>query len=176
VEVLSGPVLVLTALLALAGAFKLRRPAPTAGALRAMSLPSGLLAVRALGAFELVVGTASMLSANRALLALSAACYLAFAAFVAAALVSGAPVQSCGCFGQPDTPPSRIHLAFDAVAAAVLIAATAGEVPPPASVLADQPWAGVPFVVLTATALLLSYLVLTALAAVLSPTHRPRAA
>jgi hypothetical protein len=167
VEALSGPVIVLTALLALAGAFKLRTPAPTAGALRAMHLPGQLWQVRSLGAVEVVLGLAALATGARPLLALTAAAYLAFAAFVAGALASGAPLQSCGCFGKRDTPPTAVHLAANLVAAGTLLVAAAGQLPKPSDVLADQPWHGVPFVLLVVTSLQLSYLVLTALPAVL---------
>jgi hypothetical protein len=171
VEALSGPVLVLTALLALAGGFKLQRPAPTAGALRAMHLPNRLAYVRALGAAELVLGVAALVTGARPLLALTAAAYLAFAAFVAAALLSGSPLQSCGCFGQLDTPPSAVHLTVNVTAAVVLLIAAAGNLPKPADVLADQPWHALPFVFLVLVSLELSYLVLTLLPAVLVPAR-----
>jgi hypothetical protein len=171
VEALSGPVLVLTALLALAGGFKLRRPAPTAGALQAMHLPSRLGIVRVLGAAELVLGASALVTGARPLLALTAAAYLAFAAFVAAALLSGSPLQSCGCFGQRDTPPSAVHLAVNVTAAVVLLVAAAGNLQKPADVLADQPWHAAPFMVLVLISLELSYLVLTALPAVLIPAR-----
>jgi hypothetical protein len=173
VEVLSGPVFVLTALLALAGAFKICRPAPTAGALRAMRLPSRLSYVRLLGAGELTLGLTALVTGARPLLALVAALYLAFATFVAAALLSGAPLQSCGCFGQRETPPTTIHLAANLVAAVVLLVAAAGELPKPSDVLADQPWHAAPFLLLVLISLQLSYLVLTALPAVLTPSRRP---
>jgi hypothetical protein len=169
VQLLSGPVLVLTALVALAGAFKIRRPAPTAGALRAMGLPGRPALVRLLGGGELALGLAALLTAARPLLALVAAAYLAFAAFVAAALMSGSPVQSCGCFGQPDTPPSAVHLVANLVAAATLLVAAAGDMPHPSDVIADQPWHGVPFLMLVAISIELAYLVLTVLPAVLVP-------
>jgi hypothetical protein len=171
VEALSGPVLVLTALLALAGGFKLRRPVPTSGALRAMHLPSRLVYVRMLGATELVLGAAALVTGSRPLLALTAAAYLAFAAFVVMALLSGSPLQSCGCFGQRDTPPSAVHLAMNVTAAVVLLVAAAGNLPKPADVLADQPWHAAPFVLLVLLSLELSYLVLTALPAVLTPAR-----
>lgn len=173
VEVLSGPVLVLTALLALAGAFKLRRPAPTAGALRAMRLPGRHALVRVLGAVELALGAAALVTGARPLLALTAAAYLAFAAFVAAALLSDSLLQSCGCFGRRDTPPSVVHLTANLTAAVILLIAAAGDLPSPANVLADQPWHAVPFVLLVSISLELSYLILTALPTVLTPA-RPR--
>jgi Methylamine utilisation protein MauE len=171
VEVLSGPVLVLTALLALAGVFKLHRPAPTAGALRAMHLPGRPALVRVLGAVEVVVGGLALVTGAQVWLTLAAAAYLAFAAFVAAALLSGSALQSCGCFGQRDTPPSVVHLVVNLTAAVVLLVAAAGQLPSPADVLADQPWHALPFMVLVLISLELSYLVLTALPAVLTPAQ-----
>jgi hypothetical protein len=171
VEVLSGPVFVLTALLALAGAFKLVRPTLTSGALRAMHLPSHPALVRVLGLAELLLGVSALVTGARPLLALASAAYLGFAAFVAAALASGAPLQSCGCFGQRETPPTVVHLAVNLTAAIVLLAAAAGDLPKPAEVLADQPWHAAPFVLLVLISLELSYLVLTALPAVLTPAR-----
>jgi len=46
-----------SALLAVAGAMKLRAPAAASGALRAMSLPAATGAVRLVGACELVAGS-----------------------------------------------------------------------------------------------------------------------
>jgi hypothetical protein len=112
-----------------------------------------------------------MLTAARPLLALSGAAYLAFASFVAAALMSNAPLQSCGCFGQRDTPPSSVHLAVNIVAAVTLLVAAAGGVPSPGDVMAGQPWHAVPFTALVLITLGLSYLVLTALPAVLTPAR-----
>ena len=111
------------------------------------------------------------MTAARPLLALTAAAYLAFAAFVAAALLSGSPLQSCGCFGQRETPPSVVHLVANVTAAVVLLIAAAGNLPKPADVLADQPWHAAPFVLLVLISLELSYLVLTALPAVLTPAR-----
>ena len=139
-EALAGPVIVVAALLALAGLLKLVRPVPTAGALRAMRLPSSVLAVRALGAAEVVLGLAAGITFSPPLLALTAAAYLAFAAFVVAALGSNVPLQSCGCFGQADTPPSAAHVVLDLAAAITVIAALVSDTPGLRATLADQPW------------------------------------
>lgn len=55
-EALAGPVVVVAGVLALAGALKVLHAAPTAGALRAVRLPSSLLLVRVLGLAEIAVG------------------------------------------------------------------------------------------------------------------------
>src|SRR5438445_8585179 len=109
-EALAGPVVVVSALLALAGGLKVVQPASTAGALRALRLPSALPLVRLLGAAEVVIGVGAGVTFWPPLLALVAALYLAFAAFVVAALGAATPLQSCGCFGTTDTPPSAVHV------------------------------------------------------------------
>lgn len=98
-------------LLVAAGAAKVVEPARTVGALRALGWPAAPLLVRVGAAVELLLG-AAMLSVGGAWVAgLVAVSYLGFAVFVAAALREGAPIGSCGCFGQADTPPSGLHLA-----------------------------------------------------------------
>ncbi|MEY2432763.1 MAG: hypothetical protein QOC92_2488 [Acidimicrobiaceae bacterium] len=162
-DALAGPVIVVCALLALAGALKLVRPAPTAGALRALRLPSSLGLVRALGLGEVVVGVAAGISFARPVLALVAAAYLAFAAFVTAALAADVPIQSCGCLGQTDTPPSVVHVALNFASAGAAFAAAITRTPSLGDTLADQPWYGGPFLLLVAICLYLCVLVTTVL-------------
>jgi hypothetical protein len=163
VDALAGPVIVVSALLALAGGLKLLRPAPTAGALRALRLPSSLAIVRVLGLGEIVVGVAAGVTFARPLLVLLAAAYLAFAAFVTAALAAEAPIQSCGCLGQTDTPPSAVHVALNLASAGTAFAAALTGTPGLGDTLADQPWLGGPFVLLVAICLYLCVLVTTVL-------------
>ena len=158
-DALAGPVVVVSALLALAGGIKLAQPASIAGALRAMRLPSSLPLVRLLGVVELVIGIGAGITFSPPLLVLLAAVYLAFAAFVTAALAAHAPLQSCGCFGKSDTPPSGAHLGLNVAAAVVALVAAVTETPSLASTLSDQPAAGVPFVLLVAVSV---YLCITA--------------
>jgi hypothetical protein len=162
-DALAGPVVVVSALLALAGGMKLAQPAPTAGALRAMRLPSSVALVRLLGAVELAIGVGAGVTLSPSLLVLLAAMYLAFAAFVTAALAANRPLQSCGCFGKADTPPSRVHLGLNVVAAVVALVAAVTETPSLASTMADQPAAGVPFVLLVAVCVYLCVTVVTVL-------------
>ena len=162
-EALAGPVVVVSALLALAGAMKIAQPASTAGALRAMRLPSTPAMVRALGVVEVVVALAAGITFERPLLALLAAMYLAFAAFVAAALAADTPLQSCGCFGRADTPPSVVHLGLNLAAAVVVLLAAATLTPSLGDTLSEQPWGGVPFALLVAVAVHLCVTLLTVL-------------
>lgn len=169
--VLAGPFAAICVLLALSGVFKLARPAPTAGALRTLRLPGSLPLVRLLGAGELGLGAAALLTGWAPLAALIGAAYAAFAGFVCAALTHGTLLQSCGCFGAVEVPPSRLHLAVNIAAAAVAGMAAVGRIDALPDVLADQPLAGVPFAVLTLVTVGLLYGVLTALPVALRATR-----
>jgi hypothetical protein len=150
------------ALLAAAGIVKLRRPQPTADALAGAGLASRRLVVWSLGIVELVVGIGvllwpAVLAAGIALL------YACFSGFVIYVIARELPLRSCGCLGETDTEPSRVHVAVTAVAAAVGLA---GVVAPPPSVpelLADTPVAGAFFVATVAVACYLTYIVLVSL-------------
>jgi uncharacterized membrane protein YphA (DoxX/SURF4 family) len=163
VEALAGPVLIVAALLALAGSMKVMRPAPTVGALRAVGLPSSLLLVRVLGLGEVAVGVGAAATFARPLLALLAAAYLAFAAFVTLALSAKTPLQSCGCFGQLDTPPSGVHIALNLAAAGTALVAALTGTRDLGDTVADQPWSAVPFVLLVAVCVYLCVLIATVL-------------
>ena len=162
-EALAGPVVVVSALLALAGAMKVVQPASTSGALRAMRLPSSPGLVRTLGVAEIVVALGAGITFERPLLALLAAMYLAFAAFVAAALGARTPLQSCGCFGRADTPPSIVHLGLNVAAAGLALVAAATSTPSLGDTLSDQPWAGLPFALLVTVSVYLCVTLLTVL-------------
>ena len=162
-DAFAGPVVVTSALLALAGGLKIVRSAPTSGALRAMRLPSSPHLVRVLGALEVATGVGAGVSFSRPLLVLQAALYLAFAAFVVVALGSDRPLQSCGCFGRADTPPSGVHVILDLLAAVVALAAAVTETPRLTATLSDQPAGAVPFVLLVVVCVYLCVVSLTVL-------------
>jgi len=162
-DALAGPVVVACVLVALAGGLKLLRPAPTAGALRAIRLPSSRFFVRTLGLGELVLGVAAVATFARPLLVLVAAAYIAFAGFVVAALQSDTPLQSCGCFGQADTPPSGAHVVVNLAAAGTLCAAGLTGPSGLDVILPDQPWSAVPFVLLVIVCSYLCVVMLTVL-------------
>jgi hypothetical protein len=163
VEALAGPVVVVAALLALAGGLKVIRPAPTAGALRAMRLPSSLPIVRLLGLGEVAIGIAAAITFAPPLLVLLAAAYLAFAAFVSAALSANTPLQSCGCFGRTDTPPSNVHVALNLASAGAAFAAALTGTSGLDVTLSDQPWNAIPFVLLVGISVYLCVLIATVL-------------
>ena len=115
--------------LAAAGALKLRDPVPTAGALRAVGWPSAPPLVRGLGAVEVAAGATGLVVGGIAGAVAVGALYAGFAVFIVVALRRTTPLQSCGCFGQADTPPGVRHLVvcLAAVAGAVWLGATGGE-------------------------------------------------
>ena len=162
-DALTGPVVVAGGLLALAGGLKVARPAPTVGALRAMHLPSSPHLVRLLGAMEVAIGIGAGSSLWPPMLVLLAATYLAFAAFVVAALGADRPLQSCGCFGRVDTPPSGVHVVLDVLAALVALAAAVTDTPSLLATMSDQPADAAPFVVLVVVCVYLCVISLTVL-------------
>jgi hypothetical protein len=67
-------------------------------------------------------------------------------AFVALRLARRAPSLPCGCLGGSATAASARHVALNTSAAAIALVAAFGRAP--VAALADQPLAGIPFVVL----------------------------
>jgi len=165
-----GPFAAASGLLAGAGALKAARPHATARALKDMGLPGRLSLVAGLvrvgGAAEAVVGGAALLAGASALRLLAitvAASYVGFAAVVAFALAKGTAVSSCGCFGATDTPPTVAHVVVDVGAALTAVAVAMGPGGGLPGVLARQPLAGIPLVLLLVVACYLAWLALTAL-------------
>jgi hypothetical protein len=171
VDLLAGPYAAAAALLVVAGAPKTVKPGTTVLALRSVRMPAASWLVRVLGAAEVVIGTAALTVGGRAPAALVALSYAGFAAFVALAMARGGVLSSCGCFGKPDTPPTRLHLTMNLLAAGLAAAVATAPAAGLPAVVADQPLAGVPFLMLTATCVWFAYLALAEL-----PTLRPQAA
>lgn len=169
---LAGPYLAITALLALGGALKVVRPEETATALAALRFPAQNWLVRTLGVLEVTIGTLAFTSATALLSALTAVTYVAFAGFVLLARHSSTPVQSCGCFGKAETPPSMIHVAFNLAAAAIAGLIAVRPIPVVGELLADQPNGPIPLLALTAVAVYLVYVSLTILPQTLGEMKR----
>jgi hypothetical protein len=175
VTVAAGPFTIASALLALGGALKALRPADTANALRGIGLPAPRVAVVLGGLAEALLGVAALVLGNRVTAVLVALSYLAFAAFVVEALRRNAPIASCGCFGRIDTPPSTVHVAVNLAAAGAAVAVAAQPGVGLADILGSQPLAGVPFLVLVAIGLSLSFLALSTLPRTLAAIRPPEA-
>jgi hypothetical protein len=163
VGILAGPFVAAAALLALGGWFKVRRPEPTARALRNAGLGVFAPLARVLGAAELAVGLGALAFDTRVLPGLVAGSYLAFAAFVASSLARETPAPDCGCFGQTESPPTVVHLALNLGAVAVAAAVALGSGGGLAAALRDQPLGGAPFLLLAATCVGLAYAALAVL-------------
>ncbi len=166
-DAFAGPYAVVAALLVVAGALEVHRPDSTVGALRALGARVPAFVVRAgafagavLGALALVGDGGTLGSVVGGLVAVA---YLAFAGFVALALLRDSPIASCGCFGRDDTPPSVTHIVLNLAAAAVAVAVAVRPGSGIPGVVADQPGLGIPFVLMTAGCGFLVYLAFTRL-------------
>jgi hypothetical protein len=103
-------------LLIAAGVSKMVDPAPTTGAMRTARLPSSHLITSALGLAEVVAGAAGLAYGGVWLIG-PTLLYAGFFAFTALAVRRRLPLQSCGCFGRDDTPPTRLHIVFNGLSA-----------------------------------------------------------
>lgn len=159
----TGPFDIAAALLAFGGAAKALQPVDTANALAAAGMSVHRTLVRVGGLLEAAIGLGALATGSRSLAVLVAVSYLAFTIFVLVALARGTPISSCGCFGKADTPPSRIHVVLNLAAAgaalAIVVRPTSGFV----DVVAGQPLAGVPYVLLVVTGVVAAMTALTVL-------------
>jgi hypothetical protein len=172
---LSAPVAVVAVVVAFAACAKVLDPTTTVGALRAAGVAARDAMVRAGALVELGVALAVLVSGARVALVTLGLSYLGFTLFVVLALRSRRPLATCGCVGRADSPPSRIHVVLDALAAAVLVAAAVVGVDAPARVVTSVavPEA-VTFVLLVATGAALFGAAITTLPVLLalrSPTR-----
>ena len=92
------------------GALKLVDPSGTVGALRALGLPASTDRVRVLAGAEVILGMLAWSVSSRVLAVLVALSYAAFFVVTVLALVRKLPIDSCGCLGKLETPPSWRHL------------------------------------------------------------------
>ncbi len=106
-------------LLAASGVSKALDPDPTRGALKAARLPSSSPAVVLLGVVEVLAAIVGIVIGGW-WLAPAAILYLGFSGFTFAAVRGRIPVQSCGCFGREDTPPTALHIVYNLIATAAL--------------------------------------------------------
>ena len=150
-------------LLAIAGIFKVKEPAPTVGAMRALHLPSSIRLVRLMGAIEIILGVCAAVTGSAVAMALVGVAYFLFALAVVAAMKANTQIQSCGCFGKTDTPPSLLHLVSNVLFAIVaIVSALKGEDSFP-ELLGNQSMLAIPFLVTFAVSLYLVILGLTVL-------------
>jgi hypothetical protein len=167
---LIGLYLVACVLLIAAGVAKARHPDDTARALAALvglSPRPVRVAVRTGAIAEAALGATALVMPRSPAAWLVAASYLIFAGVVAAVRTTGGPIATCGCFGTPDTPATAVHVAVDLVlAAAALSVALAAPTGSLVSILAAQPFDGLPLVVASALCVWLAFLTMATLAQV----------
>ncbi len=89
-----------------------------------------MVATRCLGAGEIALTIAAIVTGSPILWAGVAAAYASFTVFILWSLRVGDILGSCGCFGREDTPPTPGHAAFNAAAAAIAAMAIADPVRP----------------------------------------------
>jgi hypothetical protein len=123
-EALTGPFLVASLLLCVAGVAKLRSPKPAARALADASLPASTSTIRTFAAGETALGAYAALAPGPAI---AAAIAVVYAGFAGLALLLARRASSCGCLGATDTPATPLHAAVSAALA--LIAAAAASWP-----------------------------------------------
>ena len=160
---LAGPYAAAVILLAVGGVLKIRRPHHTSNALDAVGLPHSVRFVRAFGIAEVGVAAGALTAGHEVFAFLVGLSYLAFAGFVLLALARGGAVATCGCFGEPDTPATPVHVVLDVAAATVAFAVALGGGSKWWDVIRDQPLGAAPFIVLTITCAYLGYVMLTIL-------------
>jgi hypothetical protein len=102
--------------LVVGSALKLVDPSGTVGASRALGVPLGTDAVRVLAAVELLLGALALSVSSPVVAALVAVSYAVFFGVTVLALVRSLPIDSCGCLGKLETPPSWRHLVVLGVA------------------------------------------------------------
>jgi hypothetical protein len=165
VDAFAGPYAVAAVLLVVAGFLEVRRPAATVDALGRLGITVPAPIVRVVAFAGALVGAAALGAGGgpvgQVAAALVALAYVAFTVLVAAMLVRDDPLASCGCFGRDDTPPGVTHIVLDVAAAAVAVAVVAAPGTGFRGAVAHQPFAGLPFLAVTALCAVLAYLVLT---------------
>jgi len=148
----------------------MKDPAPTVGAMRALHLPASLMSVRLMGFAEVVIGLVAALTGSAIAMGFVGSAYVTFVFIVLAAMKAKTQIQSCGCFGKTDTPPSLIHLGANSVFAVVALASAFKGAESLPELLANQPMYAVPFLVTFGVALYMVVLGLT----VLPSSRRPQ--
>ncbi len=132
------------------GVFKVASPAAFGATLSSLGLSAGRGVARVCGIAEVAVGGAALLFGGRVGSLVVAALYGVFCVVIVAARRSG--VASCGCFGSVTAPPSALHVAVNALSGGVALLSAVVPPDPLIDVLEAQPLAGLPYLVLLASA------------------------
>ncbi len=100
-------------LVVLGGTTKIFKPNESANALRTMKLGFNPFMVRLLAMFEVIIAVGFLIYSSRVFSGLLAGSFLCFSIFISVALYKKIPISSCGCFGEADSQPSRVHVLID---------------------------------------------------------------
>lgn len=181
-DVLTGVFEILALVIAVGGAAKIVAPAAFARTLRSLRVPGGVALARLSGVLEVAIGIGATILGGRIAALVVAATYAVFTVVVVAARRAGA--ESCGCFGAVAAPPSTVHVVVNAASAVLALAAAVVGPAALTDVLADQPLAGIPYLVTLGVGVWLTVVIdttgaqlLEEMAAVrrLGPTYRENA-
>jgi hypothetical protein len=170
---MEGWVYVCAVLLVAAGFAKIRDTGPTEGALATASLPVGRTTVLALGVVEITAGLSALVVGGSVAAWVVAGLYAGFAGFVGVALLRSLPLQSCGCFGREDTPPTATHVVVNAAASLGAATVAVTGFPSLFDVMADQPLGGVPYLAFVGIGAFALYLLLAELPRLGARSARP---
>jgi hypothetical protein len=158
---LADATMVFAGVLVISGAAKLGSAGATSRALEAVGLPHQPLAVRGLAAVEIEVGTWSIVAPSELSQMSLAAIYISFAGYIAAVMMGGYEIPSCGCFGVADTKPGVVHLVWNTIAAVVCLTAALAVRSSLASSFRSDALAGLTLAAMLAEAMLLATALLT---------------
>jgi hypothetical protein len=149
--------LVVSALLVVAGAGKVRSPVPVSAVVSGVRLPLPLVAVRTLGVAEVAIGAGAAVHPTHLTVALVALAYGAFCAFV----LWGRPLR-CGCFGDAPAGGWPAHVALNAIMCSGAILAALAPPPGVVSLVGRSPLIAMPLGLGVAAATVAAYLLFTA--------------
>lgn len=171
-DILEGPIAVLGVVLVVSGVLKLVDTAPTEAMLGAVGLPRSRAAVVVVALAEVVVGVSAFVFGGRLASAALAALYGGFAVISLVLVRRGERNVSCGCFGRSSATISPVHVAVDAVAALIGLAAAITSVPGFFDLQPDLPAFGLVQLAFVALAAWLTIAVLTVLPETLDAARR----
>ncbi len=162
------------ALLGVAGVAKLRRPLPTAQAMRSAGLLGSLGLARLLGAVEVAVAVAALLFGGPSTALVVAAAYVGFAS-VSIRLMARSGSEGCGCFGDDSAPVTNLHVVLNLLAAALAAFAAVWPTQGLPWIVADEPLGSVLLAALVAVGVLLAQAAFTSLPDLLAATREAEA-
>jgi hypothetical protein len=159
----AGPLFAAALLLGIAGIGKALRPDATRVALRQAGLPADPWSARLLGVVEFAAALGAVVVGGWLHATFIVAFYLGFAWFARRLERRTRGQAPCGCFGNSSAPVGTVHVGINLAVAAVVAGAIVWPADGIAVVTSETPWAGVPFLSLTALLTWMLYVSLTAL-------------